>query len=160
MHIPKRLHAVHRVHMHVSLVRLATRLDLLRTTPHSVLAALCHLGIKALLLVVAGRRRDRASGARGARLRRGRCVFGRTSCCAPGSPSNTPSRGNKAHEVFGVAGDVIGEPDTDFLGVGEVPVQLVGEGVVEAIAYTVRSILRIHYGRAPTIPLRRQSIEP
>lgn len=55
---------------------------------------------------------------------------------------------------------MIGEPDTDFLGVGEVPVQLVGEGVVEAIAYTVRSILRIHYGRAPTIPLRRQSIEP
>lgn len=55
---------------------------------------------------------------------------------------------------------MIGEPDSDFLGVGEVPVQLVREGVVEAIAYTVRSILRIHYGSTPTIPLSRQGIEP
>lgn len=128
--------------MDILLERLTTRLDLLRTTPHPILAALRHLGIKALLLLVGGRRRGRASGARGSRLRRRGRIFGRIGCCSSRRPSCTSRRCNEAHKVFGIVGDVVCEPDTDFLGVGEVAVQLVRESVVEAIACIVRPILQ------------------
>lgn len=62
MHVSKRLHPVHRVHMDISLERLAARLNLFCTTPHAVFAALGHLAVKALFCIVDRRWRDWARG--------------------------------------------------------------------------------------------------
>lgn len=130
MHIPKSLYTVHSVHMNILLIRLTTRLNLLRTTPHAILSTLRHLVIEAILLLEGGRG-CRASGGRGAGLGG---VFGSGGSSPPRSSTDPSGSGNEAHEVLGIVGDVICEAETDFLSVGEVAVELVGEGVVKAIA--------------------------
>lgn len=50
-----------------------------------------------------------------------------------GGSTRSTSGSYETHKVFRVVGYVICETDTDFLGVAEVAIQLIGESVVETI---------------------------
>lgn len=129
MDIAKNLYTVHGVYVNVFLERLTTRLYLLRTSPNPSPSTLSHLAIEALLFILAGRR-YRAGRGGGAGLGG---VFGsRGSSSSRGSTRST-SGSYETHKVFRVVGYVICETDTDFLGVAEVAIQLIGKSVVETI---------------------------
>lgn len=55
MHIPERLNPIHSIHLYILLKRLATGLNLLRTTPNAILATFSHLVIEASFLILVGR---------------------------------------------------------------------------------------------------------
>lgn len=130
MDVAKNLSTVHGVYVNVFLERLTTRLYLLRTTPHPSPSALSHLAIETLLFILAGRR-YRAGRGRGAGLGG---VFGSGGSSSSRGSTRPTSGSYETHKVFRVVGYVICETDTDFLGVAEVTIQLIGESVVETIA--------------------------
>lgn len=55
IYVPKALDAVHCVHVHIKLERLAKGLDLLSPSPDPTLPAVCHLCIETLLVILCGR---------------------------------------------------------------------------------------------------------
>ena len=130
MHVPKSLYTIHGVHVNIFLERLTTRLYLLRTTPNPSPPALSHLAIKTLFFILAGRR-YRAGRGGGAGLGG---VFGSGGSSSSRGSTRSTSGSYETHKVFRVVGYVICETDTDFLGVAEVTIQLIGESVVETIA--------------------------
>ena len=129
MHVPKSLYTIHGVYVNILLERLTTRLYLLCTTPDSSPSTLSHLTIEALFFILTGRR-YRAVRGRGAGLGG---VFGGGGSSSFWGSTRSTSSSYETQKVFRVAGYVICEADTDFLGVTEVAIQLIGESVVETI---------------------------
>lgn len=139
MDVTEVLHAILGVHVDIHLERLTKGLYLLRSSPDTSFSRLRHFGIEASLLIFGGRW---GGGSRAGRPM-GR-VLGSRGGGAPRSATLTPDGSNEVHKVFFVGTDMIGETDTDILGMTEVTEHLVGEGVVEAVPY-VRGLVRNSY---------------
>ena len=122
--VTKHLHTIHGVDIDIDLEKLAESLQMLGTTPFAILAGACHHFFEAPLLVLQGRSRH------GGRTRR---IHGRRGSFRP-APLTTFGD-DKLHEIVLVASDVVGQKLAERVGMGEVGIQLVGQGIVQAIAY-------------------------
>lgn len=130
MDVTEVLHTILGVHVDIHLERLTKSLYLLRPSPNTSFPRFRHFGIEASILVFGGRWGGAGRGGRPMRR-----VLGSRGGGAPRSATLTPDSRNEIHKVFFIGTDVIGETDTDILGMTEVTEHLVGEGVVEAVPY-------------------------
>lgn len=127
VHITKMLNAVRCVDVHIKQEGLTEGLNFFSSSPDATLPALCHLAVEALFVVLR-RRSVGGSGRTGGVSDSGRSSPSRSS-------TFTTSGSDEGHEVILVCIHMIRKTGTNLLSVVEVTVDLVGQGVIETIAY-------------------------
>ena len=127
VHIPKHLDPVQGVHADIDPEDLAEGLQVLGASPLAIFASGSYHVLEPALFVLLG----------------WSCYIGRTrSICRGRSPFGaatlTPLGDDELHEILFVVCHVVGQELADLVGMVGVGVQLVGEGIVETIAWGTR----------------------